>query len=236
MFATRSAPLLLLIAGFASTASDLRADPDLPAGRAIPLPLSVVQTLARPMTVRHVQASYPEEARAAGHHGTVQVTVTIAPSGAIADVAVTATSKSPLLDAAALDAARRSTFRPAVGPGGEPTGGMLTLDYAFDGRVFSGYRCDQAARDFAWWTSVWPDRDDPMKRTIRQLVWAREFLETKYGARASQRNLRLFEEGWAKALATCNAAPTAMFADALSQSGVAVPPQSAWRGATGYRQ
>lgn len=236
MFPAPPAFLLLLIANLASTAPNFRGDPDLPVGRAIPLPLSVVQTLARPMTVRHVQASFPEEARAAGHHGTVQVTVTIAPSGAITDAAVTTTSKSSLLDAAALDAARRSTFRPGVGPDGQSTGGMLTLDYAFDGRVFDGYRCEQALRDFTWWSSVWPDRDDPMKRTIGQLVWAQQLLHTKFSVRASTRNRRAFEEGWGKALAACSAAPTAMFAAALSQSGVIVPPQSAWGGATEYRQ
>lgn len=226
--------LSAMLVALPSTAWGGSTGPELPPGRPIPLPAGLAEKLAIPMTIKRQNAAFPEEARVAGHHGAVIVAVTVAPSGTITDVAVTTSSRSPLLDAAAIDAARRSTFKAGISPGGEPVSGTVTLRYDFDDRAFDTYRCDQAVRDFAWWSSAWPDRDDVLKHRIGMQAWARALLKSGYSPRASEKASRIFEQGWGKALATCSATPTIMLSAALDQSGVVVPPPADWGVYPGY--
>jgi len=57
---------------------------------------------------------YPERARRAGAVGTVGVRIVLAADGTVRQVELTASSGSRLLDEAALEAARTSTFAPAT--------------------------------------------------------------------------------------------------------------------------
>jgi protein TonB len=67
----------------------------------------------------HELLSYPSRARRRGLSGTVEIEVTIAPTGAVAGVQLAASSSHRALDDAALDAARglqRVPFPPGVRP------------------------------------------------------------------------------------------------------------------------
>ena len=63
---------------------------------------------------RAIEPEYPELARQQALTGTTQVKVTLAESGAVTDAQVYASSGSPALDAAAVAAARRSTYAPEI--------------------------------------------------------------------------------------------------------------------------
>lgn len=198
----------------------MAADAGLPAGRPIPWPAPVAAMLQHPSVLRRIEAPFPDAARDAGHHGSVIVSITVAASGAVVDAAITTSSRSPLLDAAAIDAARRSTFRAGVGPQGEGIGGTKTLSYEFDDRIIDGYRCDQAVRDFDWWSRTWPETDDAMKRRLWQQFWARTMLRTKYSDRATAKSRAMFDLAWSKALAACGTAPETPLATMLTQAGI----------------
>ncbi len=63
---------------------------------------------------RAVEPDYPELARRQGVTGTTQIKVTLADSGAVTDAQVYVSSGSSALDAAAIAAARRSTYAPEI--------------------------------------------------------------------------------------------------------------------------
>ncbi len=56
------------------------------------------------------RVAYPESARQAGVSGTVLIEVVLTPAGKLTDAFVAQSSENPLLDAAALQAARDSQY------------------------------------------------------------------------------------------------------------------------------
>ena|GEM_PF-3082498 len=63
-----------------------------------------------------MRLAYPPGARQAGHQGTVTVAVTVQPDSTLTDVHVVTSSRSPILDKAALDATAAATVDPAARP------------------------------------------------------------------------------------------------------------------------
>jgi TonB family protein len=66
----------------------------------------------QPVSMHPLSASYPDLAREAGVEGLVVVRVLVGPDGRVHDAVVV--KSVPMLDAAALEAARRATFQPAL--------------------------------------------------------------------------------------------------------------------------
>jgi protein TonB len=79
---------------------------------------------------RRVLPDYPREARNAGQEGTVIVRVAIDPDGRPARVEIARSSGFPLLDEAALEAARRSRYYPAMQQG-RPVPTETEIPYRF---------------------------------------------------------------------------------------------------------
>jgi protein TonB len=86
-----------------------------------------------PRMVKHVDAVYPEEAKAAGVSGVVVIEIKIATDGSVAEAAVL--RSIPLLDQAALDAVRQWVYEPTL-LNGEPVEVLVTVtvNFALDRR------------------------------------------------------------------------------------------------------
>ncbi len=85
-----------------------------PKGVAVASPSPVVEVFVPPAFRARQEPAYPERARRAGVAGAVVVRILLAADGSVRQVELTASSGSRLLDEAALEAARASTFEPAT--------------------------------------------------------------------------------------------------------------------------
>jgi len=85
--------------------------------------------ISYPKPMREVKPDYPREALQAGIEGTVVVEAIVLPSGQVGDVRLVE-SLDPLLDRAALDAAKRWEFIPGL-RFGQPVPVVVTLEMAF---------------------------------------------------------------------------------------------------------
>ena len=74
----------------------------------------VAEVFVPPAFRARQEPTYPERARRAGVAGVVGVRIVLAADGTVRQVELTASSGSRLLDEAALEAARTSTFEPAT--------------------------------------------------------------------------------------------------------------------------
>ena len=82
-------------------------------------------------TVRNAAATYPEQARRQGIEGSVMLRVHILASGRARAVQVASSSGNGLLDAAAVDAATRSVYRPAQTASGQKVDSWVRIPYRF---------------------------------------------------------------------------------------------------------
>jgi periplasmic protein TonB len=97
--------------------------PSAPSGPVTPArPVSGLASNARP--------DYPESARRRGEQGRVMVRVAVSAQGSPAEVAVSATSGHPSLDAAAVEAVRKWRFVPAT-QGGRPVPSVAEVPIRF---------------------------------------------------------------------------------------------------------
>lgn len=82
-----------------------------------------------PREIRRVQPMYPSIARSQRIGGRVVVRVMVSESGAVEEAKVV-TSPSPLLNGAALDAAKKMTFEPSLS-NGRPVRGSIDVPFEF---------------------------------------------------------------------------------------------------------
>lgn len=82
-----------------------------------------------PREIRRVQPAYPPMARSQRISGRVVVRVMVGDSGSVEDVKVVS-SPSPLLNAAAMDAAKKMTFEPSLS-NGRPVRGSIDVPFEF---------------------------------------------------------------------------------------------------------
>jgi len=85
-----------------------------PKGVSVAPPAPVAEVFVPPAFRSRQEPAYPERARRAGVAGVVGVRILLAADGSVRQVELTASSGSRLLDEAALEAARSSTFEPAT--------------------------------------------------------------------------------------------------------------------------
>jgi TonB family protein len=85
-----------------------------PKGVSVAPPAPVAEVFVPPAFRARQEPAYPERARRAGVAGVVGVRIALAADGTVRRVELTASSGSRLLDEAALEAARASTFEPAT--------------------------------------------------------------------------------------------------------------------------
>ena len=102
-----AAPAAAPVASVASVTAE-------PKGVSVSPPAPVAEVFVPPAFRARQEPAYPERARRAGVAGVVGVRIALAADGTVRQVEVTASSGSRLLDEAALEAARASTFAPAT--------------------------------------------------------------------------------------------------------------------------
>jgi protein TonB len=107
------------------------ATPAEPRGVAVAAPAPVAEVFVPPAFRVRQEPAYPERARRAGVAGVVGVRIALAADGSVRAVELTASSGSRLLDEAALEAARSSTFEPAT-RGRAPVSSEAVASYRFE--------------------------------------------------------------------------------------------------------
>ena len=98
---------------------------------AVATPAPIAEVFVPPAFRVRQEPAYPERARRAGVAGVVGVRIALAADGSVREVELTASSGSRLLDEAALDAARSSTFEPAT-RGRAPVASEAVASYRFE--------------------------------------------------------------------------------------------------------
>ena len=227
-------PILLMgiLATLATPAFAQTSEDALPPARPIPRPPVIASRIGKPYPLVKPTAILSDAARAAGHHGSVGVSGIVAVDGRFSDVRIAVSSRSALLDEAALVAARTARFLPARDADGAALAVpyTLTLDMSGEQRVAlydkAGYRCAAMVRDADWWHATWPaatDAPDPLF-VEAQLVIVSLGGGAGYGNSSRAARLREdFSKRWEKVLAQCRAQPDIAYADAWRDNGLTIP-------------
>ncbi len=95
-----------------------------------PLPSDLPIVDEYPALIRSVEAHYPDLAREAGVEGLVRVLMLVGPDGRVQRAIVAPAGSVPMLDAAALEAARLCVFTPAI-TNGHPVKVWVSRHYRF---------------------------------------------------------------------------------------------------------
>lgn len=219
------APLLALIAappaGQDAPAAPVQVVPDTPEMAQARANHTRIQTPPALLSPRQPDA--PAAARAAGAHGKVVVTGIIGSDGSVTQARIVTSSRSDLLDAAALDRVRAGRFAPARDADGNAIAVVGSFPFQFSNTDLPGrnfdvllrYRCDQFVRDQDWWGATWPAtaRDELYTMTLGLKTIAGGF-------KADSGD---FSKHWADAVEACRKQPDAIFIDVLQPEG------KAWR-------
>jgi TonB family protein len=158
----------------------------------------------------------PEAARSAGEFGEVVLSARIDEDGKVREPAVSVSSRSAAIDAAALASVASMLFEPARDVDGKPLSLWVDLALEFAHVNFRGeaslatYRCDQFVRDYDWWYRTWPTGvNDRIFKTVRGYVYVAH-TDLKAGA---------FDAEWKAAIESCRASPNKLMLDMLKPHG-----------------
>jgi len=97
----------------------------------IPSYKEFVRTTKPPEVVRAPEPDYPESCRLLGIENTAWVQMLLALDGTVMETRIAKTSGNAELDSAAVRAARRATFTPALGAHGKPVHVWVSMPYEF---------------------------------------------------------------------------------------------------------
>jgi TonB family protein len=107
------------------------------------------------------EAVYPDEERALGHHGRAEVRGLLGVDGRLRYATISRSSRAPVLDRSALDAALAAEYRPAKDASGNPIASVITVPMLFESYTSSEgvgaalYTCRQFVADMDWWKATW---------------------------------------------------------------------------------
>jgi TonB family protein len=170
-----------------------------------------------PSFIRQPDYIRPETAKSSGEFGEVVLSGIIQKDGKFAEPRVKVSSRSPLIDAAALASVDAMLFEPARDADGNALSipANLPLEYsqvAFHGPAgLTQYRCDQFVRDYDWWYRTWPaNQHDRVFKTLRGFA---VIADMRTGKSAD------FDAEWKSAIASCRTSPSKMMLDQLKLHG-----------------
>ncbi|MES2056598.1 MAG: energy transducer TonB [Pseudomonadota bacterium] len=204
------------------------------AGDAIAIPVTMPVRFALeenadngPPILTRVEAIYPDAERAAGRHGKVEITGTLGEDGKLIDPVVAVSSRAPVLDEAALTAARATVFRVDRNTAGKPVLPSVRLPFSFNSYQSPGpgggvlrYRCGQFATDQAWWRATWPEKThDAFYYMIFGLRTIVMMQGEKLDPATLKGNIADFGQRWTKAIDTCREQPDMLFIDVFKPEG-----------------
>lgn len=160
----------------------------------------------------------PEEARQRGEFGEVILIGIIGADGHVTEARVKSSSRSAIIDAAALASVPAMVFEPARDAAGQPLAivSNMSLEYphvGFHGKAgLRHYRCDQFVRDYDWWYRTWPaDKVDRVFATVRG------FVTMAYLQRRAP--VPDFGAEWKAAVEACRGQPDRLMIDMLTPDG-----------------
>lgn len=106
-------------------------------------------------------ASYPAAAKAAGHQGVVKLRLSINTEGGVEDAQVIESSRSDLLDAAAVEQVKAWKLSPAIDAEDKPMAVKVVapIKYVKDSIAdLANKACSDLNVDVSWFRSVYPDK------------------------------------------------------------------------------
>jgi len=170
-----------------------------------------------PTYIRQPDYTRPEAAKSAGEFGEVVLSGIIRQDGKFAEPRVKVSSRSALIDAAALASVDAMLFEPAHDADGKALSIPANLPLEFSQVDFHGpaglayYRCDQFVRDYDWWYRTWPaDQQDRVFKTLRGFA---AVADMRTGKTAD------FDAEWKSAIESCRRSPSKMMLDQLKPHG-----------------
>lgn len=166
-----------------------------------------------------------EAAKAAGAHGSIQLSLIIDVEGKPAEVSVLTSSRSPELDAIAVEAVKASRYEPAKDKDGTPIALRVVTSSTFynvhlvgrnDGMV--QHQCAQFLRDENWWAAHWPGE----RSYTFNIALGATTITTRGSmsdAKALSKTVQDFTASFERAKERCAKAPDTLFVDALEPGG-----------------
>lgn len=174
----------------------------------------------RPRVLSGPHPELPEDERTAGHNGTVLVEGIADAEGNFAEVHLRQSSGAPVLDALALDAARKTRFTPATDANGRPIAVPVTMPFEFytsqssePGGGLVHYNCEQFVRDTDWWRSVHSDAKWDDYKLYKFMVGFAIIANPNKDAVTRFKAGRAVADQWAVWIDSCRAHPDQLFVD-----------------------
>ncbi|GEM_PF-2460151 len=181
--------------------------------------LLVPKTNAEGITAKAEKTIYPEEAKLLGHQGTAVVKVTVLTDGTLESATIHVSSRSKILDQAALETVKSWKFGPAIDKEGRPvdsSGGVKVTFYKDDPETFHLKTCSDVNIDVKYFKNTFPElRIEKMylNSLAMILTWPKD-----QNAKRVMHVARAFSPSFSKSLADCEAHPEEKFLDLLIQN------------------
>jgi TonB family protein len=173
-----------------------------------------------PRPSREPDYTRSSETARAGEYGEVVIRGIVTEDGRFIEPAVVQSSRSSLVDAAALAFLPETEFEPARDASGKPLSIPITYSIEIPAVRFRGenslleYSCAQFVRDHDWWRTAWPDGTrDRVYKTLNGYIAVAD-LRGAFGGNAPR-----FEDDWAAAVESCRARPEARMIEQLAFYG-----------------
>ena len=163
-----------------------------------------------------------EEAKRLGHHGVVVISGRVAEDGSFVDAEVSSSSRSELVDQAALDAARQYRYEAPIGLDGQPFSYKQGLSFELSqalgnsNSVLEGmkeYSCRAFIAEYDWWLSANPEAD-PKDYRLRKILVGATFvlgLDRVRTGEGLKNMLAQFDRSWDKSIEACRQKPEREF-------------------------
>lgn len=182
-------------------------------------PIPARDAAVKPKFIAGPNPGLQPDARALGHHGVVIARATIAIDGSLKNIQIEQSSKSPILDAAALAVLPQWRLSPAKDANGNMIEVTATFPFSFEGdggnsRVVR-YRCDAFTRDMTWWRSVSPDKPDKDHKLYTMLVGVRVIANPKGMMEGLKTAASEGAIDWSNAVQRCASKPNELMIDQL---------------------
>ncbi|MDB5430185.1 MAG: Protein TonB [Caulobacter sp.] len=181
--------------------------------------ISIADGLARGAeVVSSTDIPIPDDAQAQGQYGTVRVVGVIDEAGSVVDLAIAQSSRSTILDAAALSGVSKWKFRPALDAEGHPTRQKFHTDVEFDpldvGELNS-YTCRKVTTETDWYVKTYSEDSEENSR-MYLLLSSAGILFHRPGFPHDRAG---FKRVWDKTISACRTSPNAIFIRKFVESG-----------------
>lgn len=183
------------------------------------------------------EAVYLDEERALGHHGRADVRGVLGLDGRLRYATIVRSTRAPVLDERALEAALAAEYRPAQDASGNPIVAMVTVPMSFysftssEGVGAAMYTCPQFVADMDWFKATWSE-EDLRNHYLFLLVRGLGAMSITSGARGITgiESNESYMARWNRAIETCRDHPNWRFTQAMRPEGEIIERMAAARG------